>query len=108
MHKILCIGALALTLTGCGSLPTEVYTGGNTQRPSDKCGQIGCATGGLVHYPHEENAAVVYPQRWGDWDWGKSYTAYPPGSPEYNALYQQRCEKMRSQGRDCMGRDLYN
>lgn len=108
MKKHIAILLAAGTLAGCNSMPTEVFTGGSVDRPSDRCGQIGCASGGLVHYPHEENAAVVYPQRWGNWDWGKSYTAHPPGSPEYNRLFKERCDLMRSQGRDCMGRDLYN
>jgi hypothetical protein len=99
-------GSIALLSAGCSSMPQEVFNGGNSQRPSDSCGQIGCATGGLVVYPHEEFSAERLPKRWYGWDWGKTYTAYPPGSLEYIRLKEEQVQMLRAKGLDPMGRPL--
>lgn len=105
--KTLCIvGSIAILTSGCSTMPQEVFNGGNSQRPSDRCGQIGCATGDLQVYPHEEFSAERLPQRWYGWDWGETYTAYEPGTPEYNLLKEQQIQKLRAMGLDPMGRPL--
>lgn len=106
MKHILSISLVALLITGCSSVPREVITGGNPERPSDRCGQIGCATGGLIVYPHEEFSATRLPKRWYGWDWGKTHTAYPPGHPEYERLKAAQVEMLRAKGLDPMGRPL--
>ena len=105
--RTLCIvGSIALLSAGCSSMPQEVFNGGNSQRPSDRCGQIGCATGGLAVYPHEEFSAERLPKRWYGWDWGKTHTAYEPGSPEYIRLKEEQVRMLRAKGLDPMGRPL--
>jgi len=106
MNKFIAVITLGLVLSGCSSIPSEVWTGGNTQRPSDSCGYIGCATGGLVHYPHEEFGAERQPKRWYGWDWGKTSSAYPPGSPEYIRLRREESDRLKAMGLDPMGRPL--
>jgi len=46
------------------------------------------------------------PQRWYNWDWGESPTAYPPGSPKYEELKQAQIQMLRAKGLDPMGRPL--
>lgn len=99
-------GSIALLCAGCSSMPQEVFNGGDSQRPSDRCGQIGCATGGLQVFPHEEFSATELPKRWYGWDWGKTHSAYPPGSPEYVQLKEEQVAKLRAMGLDPMGRPL--
>ena len=99
-------GSIALLSAGCSSMPQEVFSGGDSQRPSDRCGQIGCATGGLQVFPHEEFSATELPKRWYGWDWGKTHSAYPPGSPEYIRLKEEQVAKLRAMGLDPMGREL--
>jgi hypothetical protein len=89
-----------LALQGCSSVPSEVFTG------SADCGYIGCATGGLQVYPHEEFSASVQPRRWYGWEWGQTSSAYHPNDPKHQELKRQECAKMRSYGLDCMGRPL--
>ena len=97
MRSVIMISVVAL-LTGCGSVPKEVFTG------SADCGHIGCATGGLQVYPHETHSASVQPRRWYGWEWGQTSSAYPPGHPKHQELKIQECAKMRTYGLDCQGR----
>ena len=102
MQKVLLVLAVSSTLGACSSLPEEVFTG------SRDCGYIGCENGGLRAYQHEQWGATEQPRRWYDWEWGKSHTAYPPGSPEYNAALRTECARAQTYGLDCMGRPLNN
>jgi len=94
MKRALVIGMLIpALLTGCKTWQND----GN---------YIGQRTGGLVHYPHEEFGATRQLERWYGWDWGKTSSAYPPGSPEYIRLRQQEVERLAAMGLDPMGRPL--
>lgn len=106
LRKLFLLASVALLSTGCSTMPQEVFNGGDSQRPSDRCGQIGCATGGLQVYPHEEFSATKLPQRWYGWDWGETHTAYAPGTPEYIRLKELQVQKLRDMGLDPMGRPL--
>jgi len=106
MKNLLAVALVSMSLGACSTMPSEVFTGGSTERPSDRCGYIGCSTGGLAVYPHEEFSATRLPQRWYNWDWGESPTAYPPGSPKYEELKQAQIQMLRAKGLDPMGRPL--
>lgn len=90
----------AVLLAGCSGYPKEVFTG------SSSCRYIGCETGGLVFYPHEENGAIEQPRRWHNWEYGKTSSAYPVGSEEYLKLKREEAARLRSQGLDPQGRPL--
>ena len=109
MKKLLAIGLIGFALTGCSSMPSEVFTGGNTDRPSDKCGYIGCATGGLVHYPHEEFSASRQPRRWycGYAEYGQGSSAFHPSDPKHHELKAKEAQCLRALGLDPQGRPLY-
>lgn len=92
--------ALACTLSACSSMPSDVFTG------TSDCGYIGCESGGVRVWSHEKWGATEQPRRWYGWDWGTSHTAFPPGSPEYNAALQAECARAHSYGLDCQGRPL--
>lgn len=100
MKKTLLIIACSSILGACSSLPSEVFTGDRD------CGYIGCENGGLRVYQHEQWGATEQPKRWYDWDWGKSHTAFPPGSAEYNKALAEECARAATYGLDCMGRPL--
>lgn len=91
----------SIILSGCSSVPSEVFTG------KRDCGYIGCQTGSMQVYPHEEFSATAQPKRWYGWDWGKTSSAYAPSDPRHQELKIQECAKMRSYGLDCMGRPLH-
>jgi len=95
MKRTLTIGLIisATLRTGCKTMQMD----GN---------YIGQKSGGLIHYPHEEFGATRQLERWYGWEWGKTSSAYPPGSPEYNRLRKLEIERLASMGLDPMGRPL--
>jgi hypothetical protein len=100
MRKLILVLATSSVLGACSSMPEDVFTG------SRDCGYIGCESGGLRVYQHEKYGATEQPRRWYKWDWGKSHTAYYPGTPEYEAALAEECRIANSYGLDCMGRPL--
>jgi hypothetical protein len=99
MFRLIALSSL-LALAGCSGYPKGVFTG------SQSCNYIGCETGGLVFYPHEENGAIEQPKRWHNWEYGKTSSAYPVGSEEYMRLKQQEVEALKAKGLDPQGRPL--
>lgn len=91
--------AILSILAGCTTY-SELVTSKNKD-----CGYIGCETGGLVIYPHEENAAIELPRRWYGID-GELPSDYPPDSPERKELRALQIEKLRSMVLDPFGRPM--
>lgn len=100
MKRTLLLLAATAALGACSSLPDEVFTG------SRDCGYIGCENGGLRVHKHEQWGATEQPKRWYGWDWGKSHTAYAPGTPEYEQALAAECARAATYGLDCMGRPI--
>lgn len=95
--RLTIIALITLVVTGCASgYPISV---------SQECGYIGCETGGLVIYPHEENSATELPRRWYGVN-GELPSDYPAGSQKRKTLRRQQIEKLRSMGLDAQGRPL--
>lgn len=95
MRFLILIGSLAI-ISGCTTL-------GEVTTARQDCGYIGCETGGLNIYPHEENSAITLPRRWYGID-GELPSDYPEGSEAYERLRTQQIEKLRSMGLDPFGR----
>ena len=102
MRHTLALITVTVTLSGCVTATQDALVG------TRDCGYIGCATGGVAVYPNEEFSASTLPRRWHGWEWGETASAYPPGTPEYERLQQQRARELRSRGLDPMGRPLWN
>jgi len=98
MRGVFLTAGLAV-LSGCTTL-------GEITATKQGCGYIGCETGGLVVYPHEEYSAITLPRRWYGVN-GELPSDYPPGSEERRNLRTQQIEKLRSMGLDPQGRPLY-
>lgn len=96
--QLILILAFALTLWGCS-------TGTSPTRVKSDCLYIGCETGGVTVYPHEEFSATRLPRRWYGID-GNLPSDYPPGSEQRRKLRTQQIQKLRSMGLDSQGRPL--
>ena len=88
MKKQLIILTAAIALSGCASKPPEWIVGSDYG-----CNQIGCGKD-LEFYPMGPFEAQRNAQARGI-EWGKTSSAYPPGSPEHERLLRE--ERARGQ-----------
>lgn len=83
VKQTLIIGSLVL-MTGCASSPEWLI--------GSDCQTLGCGRD-LEFYPNEQYGAVRQARDWHGFEWGKTSSAYAPGTPEYERLKAEEIAK---------------